>query len=469
MKFVVFGTGKYYLNRKEQLFGLCDDAEIVCFFDNNIDERMEFEGKKIWKPQQLEETVFDKILLMSRSYLDTKKQLIDLGYDSASIWTWEQFVCEMNHGKYEFFCGETCYNTNNKKILIISTYLGYNGGSIAAVYAAKALSDRYEVILAAPGGDREFVKEMAADGVSILLSPAIPYWGKEELYLIQKFDYILVNVFQMLPVVCQVSSMKPTIWWIHEPSNMYKDILDQYSDFLNLNIFDTINIKAVSNVPKMNFNSYFPNIIHGTMAYGIPDKFKRDTLKNECKGLVFAVVGGIVPRKAQDIFLEAIMSLRNKHNSKNIEYWLIGGIGEDEYCNMIRKIAKESDQVKIKGKLTREEIDRAYQQIDVVVCPSREDPLPIVMTEGMMYGKVCIASDATGTADFIEDGVNGLLCKAGDVESLASKMQWVIDHPERLVDMRKNARKTYEKYFTMEKFAQRLDTVITETIEAYEE
>ena len=148
---------------------------------------------------------------------------------------------------------------------------------------------------------------------------------------------------------------------------------------------------------------------------------------------------------------------------------MIGGIGEDEYCNMIRKIAKESDQVKIKGKLTREEIDRAYQQIDVVVCPSREDPLPIVMTEGMMYGKVCIASDATGTADFIEDGDNGLLCTAGDVESLASKMQWVIDHPERLVDMRKNARKTYEKYFTMEKFAQRLDTVITETIEAYEE
>ena len=59
--------------------------------------------------------------------------------------------------------------------------------------------------------------------------------------------------------------------------------------------------------------------------------------------------------------------------------------------------------------------------------------------------------------------------QGGRCRIIGIKMQWVIDHPERLVDMRKNARKTYEKYFTMEKFAQRLDTVITETIEAYEE
>lgn len=469
MKLVIFGIGQYFLNRKEQLFQVCEDAEIVCYIDNKADESTIFEGKKVLKPCQLINVVYDKILLMSKSYLEMRAQLITLGYLKESIWTWDQFLCEMSHGKFQFFCGE--YNDKkDKSLLIISTDLGYNGGSIAAVYAAMELSNRYKVVLAAPRGDMKFVREMAANGISILICPAIPYLGKEEIYVIKKFDMIIVNVFQMLPVVCQVSKLRPALWWIHEPSDMYRDTLDHFSPFLDQNSFRKVNIRAVSNVPKENFNSYFPNRIQKTLAYGIPDQCTINTSSKAKQSFVFAIIGGLVPRKAQDVFIKAIDLIhREMQTTMNIEYWIIGGISEIGYGAQIQEMSKINAQIKIKGKLTRDEIAKAYQEIDVVVCPSYEDPLPIVMTEGMMYGKVCIASDVTGTAVFIKDGVNGLICKAGDAENLAFKMQWVIEHPDKLDDIRGNARKTYEENFTMEKFGQRLEEAIHETIEIYGE
>ena len=110
-----------------------------------------------------------------------------------------------------------------------------------------------------------------------------------------------------------------------------------------------------------------------------------------------------------------------------------------------------------------------YSKIDIVVCPSREDPLPIVMTEAMMYRKPCIASDSTGTADYIKDGINGFVCKTEDSEDLCEKMRYFIHHQEKIEIMGKEARKVYEEYFTMDKFADRLCNQMQKTIDMFNE
>ena len=94
-----------------------------------------------------------------------------------------------------------------------------------------------------------------------------------------------------------------------------------------------------------------------------------------------------------------------------------------------------------------------------------EDSLPIVATEAMMYGKVCIVSDKTGTADYLEDEKNGLICKAGDPKDLCRKMRWVIKNREKLKTMGSEARKVYEKHFTMDNFGKRLEEALKETME----
>lgn len=103
-----------------------------------------------------------------------------------------------------------------------------------------------------------------------------------------------------------------------------------------------------------------------------------------------------------------------------------------------------------------------YSDIDVIVSASRMDSLPIVMTEGMMYEKVCIASDMTGTSDYIENGKNGFIVPCENIDALCERMEWIIDNQDRLSDIRKKARKTYEDYFTMEQFEMRLEKMFEE-------
>ena len=85
-----------------------------------------------------------------------------------------------------------------------------------------------------------------------------------------------------------------------------------------------------------------------------------------------------------------------------------------------------------------------------------------------MHGKICITTDATGMADYITDGENGFVCGAGNADELADKMNYVLNYSEELKDMRKRARETYEKYFSMENFGDKLEKYLLECIDDYE-
>lgn len=79
-----------------------------------------------------------------------------------------------------------------------------------------------------------------------------------------------------------------------------------------------------------------------------------------------------------------------------------------------------------------------------------------------MNKKVCIASDMTGTAEYITPYKNGLICKAGDINSLISSMQWVIDNRNRIDEIGEEAFKIYEKNFSIRQFENNILAIIKE-------
>lgn len=84
-----------------------------------------------------------------------------------------------------------------------------------------------------------------------------------------------------------------------------------------------------------------------------------------------------------------------------------------------------------------------------------------------MYGKVCISSDANGTVDYINDRKNGFICKSGSPVDLAEKMSWIINNKGDLREIGNQARETYEKHFTLERFGDKLEAAMHETICQY--
>lgn len=467
MKIIVFGVGKFYLNRREVLKKY-QTVEIVAFSDNNATLWGKvIEGIGLIAPASIKITSCDGILIMSTYASEIEEQLIADGVDRGKIFFWEPFYAKLLSGKMKVLGKASDTLSKPRSILIISTILAYNGGSMAAVYAAQAVQSRgNRAVLAAPEGDKAFIEEIIQKGLIVVICPSLPYIFDKEKEWIRQFDAVIVNVFQMLQSACEASLVRPTLWWIHEAIAIMEDVLAKPWNRMEEKQLKRVMVHAVAKIPQDNFNSIFKEHIEKITPYGIPDMYF-NSLKEKPTSpkVVFAVIGVVCERKAQMIFCQAAKKL---NCSGQAEFWIIGKYEEDAYSKKIMEMSRQIDSIKMLGVLTREEIYKAFSQIDVVVCTSLEDPLPIVMTEGMMFGKTCIATDNIGTADYIRDGENGFVVPAGNSKALKEKMEWVIQNQDKLEAIGRKARETYEEYFTMDVFAENLEKAIMETIECWE-
>lgn len=464
MKILAFGIGKFYQNKKRVLEDIAGNDEIIGFIDNRAKEILYYEDKAVLHPTEVESVDFDKILLMSVYYKSMREQLLELGINKNKIMFWEEYLSLKSHGKTQFYVRNDDFS-NKKRILLITTRLDYNGGSIAATYAAKAIESLgYHVCIATYEYSEKFLDEVLSNNLNVIVARSLSYPSKEELFWIRNYDAVIVNTFQMIQSACKISQYLPTVWWLHEPSSQYVSIYDdiryQYEEYDNLNAMRKIFICAVSERAKRNFEVYYPNRVDKILSYGISDEAKkRQATKNFDSKIVFAIIGGLVKLKAQDVFAEAVKLLPNEKKNK-AEFWIIGASANDAYYKIVKRMAENTPQIKLKGLMSREEIREAYCQIDVVVCPSLDDSMPIVVTEGMMYEKICIISDKVGHTQYITDGVNGFICKAGDAKSLSEKIKVVIENFSALGNLRAAARQTYEKNFSMNSFADRLKEIL---------
>ena len=75
-----------------------------------------------------------------------------------------------------------------------------------------------------------------------------------------------------------------------------------------------------------------------------------------------------------------------------------------------------------------------------------QEGLPVVLLEGMSYGKAVIGTETKGILEVITDGSNGLIVKPQNAVELEQKIRMLIDDNELLQSISENARKSAELY-----------------------
>lgn len=71
------------------------------------------------------------------------------------------------------------------------------------------------------------------------------------------------------------------------------------------------------------------------------------------------------------------------------------------------------------GTMDRNGIHSILKTAELIIVPSREDPMPTVAAEAMMHSLPCIVSDAAGTARYLTEGRNGWVFEQGNVPELS--------------------------------------------------
>lgn len=463
-KLVIFGTGNFYQDEKEK-FDMLDNIQICAFLDNNVKLRgVLLDGIQIYSPLDLNNIQYEYIVLMSIYATEMHEQLIQMGVDKGRILYWCEFLTLFLKNQRVYYTNNNNKRNTDNKILIVARQLDYSGSTMTAIYAAQGLQSRnYKVDLAAPDGDIRLIHEINNSGIDVIIYNVLPYIQVEEW--VKEYKAVIVNVFPMIQCACEISKYRPVLWWIHEPKFVFEQTIKYFPVYAHEQRMKYTSIYAVSDIAKDNFNNYFPHTANNILHYGIPDMLGINEKTNR-KKIIFAIIGTVTELKAQDIFLQAANQIETAGQA---EFWIIGALDLDDYGRRITKMADSSTDVKIKGVLTREEIYNVFPQIDVVVCASREETMSLTVNEGMMFGKLCITTDNTGVANYIQNGENGFVVPVGDSEALCKRMQWIIDNRAQMNRIGRKARETYEKYFSMEIFGERLEKAVNETIEKWKQ
>jgi glycosyltransferase involved in cell wall biosynthesis len=160
------------------------------------------------------------------------------------------------------------------------------------------------------------------------------------------------------------------------------------------------------------------------------ESFARCTSEDNGGPVRFAFFGPVLPYKGVHVLIDAFNRLARRGARL-----LVFGTGDTSY--MVKLMRKANSSVEFKGAFSR--LTQILPQFDVaVVPPIWHDNAPLVVLEALAARKPIIGADIGGIPDFVNDGTNGFLFRAGDPEDLARTMQKVIDHPGIVRHFRQN-------------------------------
>ncbi len=207
---------------------------------------------------------------------------------------------------------------------------------------------------------------------------------------------------------------------------------------------------ALSETWKTYFSQYIApekiHVVYNPCAAAV-DAYK--SRQNPRVNVLFT--GRLGRRKGTYDLLEALRKI--KSNGYILSLY---GDGDTE---IIRELAKEQgleDLVSVSGWVPHASIFPLYRNADIFVLPSYAEGLPMSVLEAMGAGLPVISTEVGGIPEAVEDGVNGFLIKPGDIDSLAEKLELLINDAALRVKMGKASLLLAKEKFSAAKIGMQL-------------
>ncbi len=108
------------------------------------------------------------------------------------------------------------------------------------------------------------------------------------------------------------------------------------------------------------------------------------------------------------------------------------------------------------GQRSAAELPELYRAADVLLFPSVNDAMGLVLLEAMACGLPVVASENSGAPDIVDEGVDGFVVPARNVEALRQRIVELRDDPERRLAMGVAARQKVLARYREPDYAARL-------------
>lgn len=192
-------------------------------------------------------------------------------------------------------------------------------------------------------------------------------------------------------------SKVPSVAHIHDMKNSINSVIRRCVTQNSLKVYDKV--ITVSNATKKQWNLEDIHVIYN----GLDKSYFKDSDKNKysegIKNIGF--LGTISKRKGVDILLKSLESIISMGLNVHIAYSNI----EDNriYNDILNMKSIYGEKISIYKNLNSNSVIDFYDSIDLLVVPSRHDPLPTVVLESMARRTITLGSNIDGIPEMIKD------------------------------------------------------------------
>lgn len=200
------------------------------------------------------------------------------------------------------------------------------------------------------------------------------------------------------------------------------------------NLRKCLKLVVLTEIDAQNWRRHFDNVcVIPNPVTQYPDVI--DDIPKDNGRIIF--VGRFNHEKRIDRLITAFSMFADRYPDWHVD---IFGDGNEK-----EKLLRQIDECGLVKRVVIHEPTKAiydeYKRSEMLVLCSEHEASPLVLVEAMACGVPCVSLDCpTGPRAIIKDGETGLLAKDGDVNDLASKMEWLIAHEAERKEMGRKAR-----------------------------
>lgn len=156
--------------------------------------------------------------------------------------------------------------------------------------------------------------------------------------------------------------------------------------------------------------------------------------------------------------LDLVKAFDEASFSVPVELYLFGDGEVERVCNAVAQ-AKKKDLIKVSSWLQHDEYIKRLPEFDLLVLPSYAERFSMSLVEALGFGIPVISTFVGGTAEVVEDGVCGILCQPGDIQSIARALEKLVNDRDLRIQMGLAGWKRAKSNFTAEVVLGKLEKV----------
>lgn len=172
------------------------------------------------------------------------------------------------------------------------------------------------------------------------------------------------------------------------------------------------------------------------------------------RNLLFA--GPLLKGKGVALLLRALTHVKSSFTLR------IVGSGSDK-SRLIRLTLEMDLAEKVEFMDYVDDLSMEYRRTDLVLVPSRwQEPFGLIGIEAFCHARPVIAFVNGGIGEWLRDGNNGLAVEPNNIKDLATKIDYLLAHPEEAETMGRNGWEMVRREYTPERFVNALNQLIGE-------